>query len=286
VIGGRETRQLWGSRREARLDPFDPFLEAKLLAISCERFRMPAALVTGASRGIGRAIATRFAEDGYDVAVNYRSSDSAAREVVERIEAETGHRAIAVQADIGDSSSVEACIDETVEAFGSLDHVVNNAGINQHRYTPDLSSEDFDRLLNVNVTGTFAVTKAALPHLRESTVSEGPSVINLSSRLAHTGADYEPHYAASKVGIIGLTKSHALEFGPEIRVNVIAPGFIETDMTSATTTAEEKERKRREVIPVGRLGKPEDVGQAAAYLRDASFVTGETLNVNGGQRMQ
>ena len=247
---------------------------------------MPAALVTGASRGIGRAIAERFAADGYDVAVNYRSSESAAREVVETIESETDQSALAVQADVADPDAVEACVDDAIDAFGSLDHVINNAGINQHRYTPELSPEDFQRLLNINVVGTFAVTKAALPHLEESTVSEGPSVINLSSRLAYSGADYEPHYATSKVGIIGLTKSHALEFGPTIRVNAIAPGFIETDMTDATTSEEEKERKRQEVIPVGRLGKPEDIGQAAAYLRDASFVTGETLNINGGQRMQ
>lgn len=247
---------------------------------------MPAALVTGASRGIGRAIAIRFAADGYDVAVNYRSSESAALEVVETIENETDRTARAIRADIGDSSAVEACVDKTVDAFGSLDHVVNNAGISQHRYTPELSPGSFQRLLNINVVGTFAVTKAALPHLEESTVAEGPSVINLSSRLAHTGADYEPHYASSKVGLIGLTKSHALEFGPTIRANAIAPGYIETDMTDETTTEAEKERKRQEVIPVGRLGKPADIGQAAAYLRDASFVTGETLNVNGGQRMQ
>lgn len=247
---------------------------------------MPTALVTGASRGIGRAIAIRFAADGYDVVVNYRSSEAAALEVVDTIESDNDPSAIAVRADIGDDDAVEACIETTVDAFGSLDHVVNNAGINQHRYTPDLSPDDFRQVMNVNVAGTFAVTKAALPHLKESTVAEGPSVINLSSRLAHAGADYEPHYASSKVGIIGLTKSHALEFGPTIRVNAVAPGYIETDMTDATTTEAEKERKWREVIPVGRLGKPEDIGQAAAYLRDASFVTGETLNVNGGQRMQ
>jgi len=247
---------------------------------------MPTAVVTGASRGIGRAVAIRFAADGYDVTVNYRNSESAAHDVVETIENETDQSAIAVQADVADPAAVEACIDETVDAFGSVDHVVNNAGINQHRYTPELSPEAFQRLLNINVTGTFTVTKAALPHLEESTVADGPSVINLSSRLAHSGADYEPHYATSKVGIIGLTKSHALEFGPTIRVNAIAPGFIETDMTDATTSEAEKERKRQDVIPVGRLGNPEDIAEAAAYLRDASFVTGETLNVNGGQRMQ
>lgn len=246
---------------------------------------MPTVLVTGASRGIGRGVAVRFATDGYDVAVNYRNSDAAASDVVETIETETDQVAHAVQADVADPAAVEACIGETVEVFGSLDHVVNNAGINQHRHTPDLAPAEFKRLLDVNTTGTFAVTKAALPHLRESSVPEGPSVINLSSRLAFAGAAYEPHYATSKAGIVALTKSHAREFAPTIRVNAIAPGFIETDMTDATTTEADKEQ-RREAIPVGRLGQPDDIGQAAAYLRDASFVTGETLHVNGGQRMQ
>jgi NAD(P)-dependent dehydrogenase (short-subunit alcohol dehydrogenase family) len=246
---------------------------------------MPTALVTGASRGIGRAVAIRFATDGYDVAVNYRSSDDAAADVVETIETETDRTARAVRADVGDPAAVEACIEETVGAFGSIDHVVNNAGVNQHRHTPDLSPEEFQRLLRINTAGTFAVTKAALPHLEASAVSEGPSVINLSSRLAFAGAAYEPHYASSKAGIVALTKSHAREFAPSVRVNAVAPGFVETDMTDATTTEADKE-KRREAIPVGRLGQPEDIGQAAAYLRDASFVTGETLHVNGGQRMQ
>ncbi|WP_129116061.1 SDR family NAD(P)-dependent oxidoreductase [Halegenticoccus tardaugens] len=245
---------------------------------------MPAALVTGASRGIGRAIALQFARDGYDIAVNYRSRRTAATDVVETIEAETSQFGHAVQGDIGDLASIRACIEEIADTFGGIDHIVNNAGINQHCYTPDLSPEEFIHLLNVNVNGAFTVTKIALPYLEQSCVPEGPSVINLSSRLAHTGADYEPHYAASKAGIIGLTKSHALEFSPDIRVNAIAPGFIETDMTDKTASEDEKQA-RRETIPVSRLGKPEDIGQAAAYLRDASFVTGETLNVNGGQTM-
>ncbi len=247
---------------------------------------MPTVLVTGASRGIGRGIALRFGADGYDVAVNYRSNESAASNVVEAIEAETEQTARAVQADIGDPAAVEACIDETVDRFGSLDHVVNNAGVNQHRHTPELSPDDFQRLLGINTTGTYTVTKVALPHLEASTVAEGPSVVNLSSRLAFAGAAYEPHYATSKAAIVALTKSHAREFAPKIRVNAIAPGFVETDMTDATTTEAEKEEKRREDIPVGRLGRPEDIGQAAAYLRDAGFVTGETLHVNGGNRMQ
>lgn len=247
---------------------------------------MPTALVTGASRGIGRGIARRFAADGYDVVVNYNNSESAAEAVVDTIETETDRSARAIQADISDPDAVEACVEETIDTFGSLDHLINNAGTNKHVYTPDLSPEEFHRLLEVNTTGTFIVTKAALPHLKASDVEEGPSVVNLSSRLAFAGADYEPHYATSKAGIIGLTKSHAIEFAPEIRVNAIAPGYIETDMTDANTTEEEKEQKRQDVIPLGRLGQPEDIGQAAAYLRDAVFVTGETIQVNGGQRMQ
>lgn len=246
---------------------------------------MPTVLVTGGSRGIGRGVAVRSAADGYDVTVNYRENESAASEVLESIEAETDSAAQAVRADISDPAAVRACIDETVDRFGSIDHVVNNAGVNQRQRTPELSSEDFQRLLDINTTGIYTVTKTALPHLQESTVSEGPSVINLSSRLGFAGAGYEPHYATSKAGIIGLTKSHAREFAPQIRVNAIAPGYVVTDMTDATTTEAQK-KQRREKIPVGRLGQPADIGQAAAYLREASFVTGETLQVNGGQRMQ
>lgn len=245
---------------------------------------MPAALVTGASRGIGRGIAERFARDGYDVAVNYHSSEDAAEEVAAAIRAETDSDAVALRTDVSDPNDVDRLVDATVEAFGGLDHLVNNAGINQHKYTPELTPEEFDRVVDVNANSVFAVTRVAHEHLLESTVPEGPSVINLSSRLAHAGAPYEPHYATAKAGIIGLTKSHAREFGPDIRVNAIAPGYIETDMTDRTNTEADKCERRRQ-IPLEKLGQPEDIGQAAAYLRDATFVTGETLNVNGGQRM-
>lgn len=259
---------------------------------------MPGALVTGASRGIGRAIARRYAADGYDVAVNYHTSGDAARTVVDEIESEVDARAIAVQGDVSDPDAAADCVAAAIEAFGGLTHVVNNAGINQHIHTPDLSPEEFDRIVNVNLDGTFHVTKAALPHLEAAAADAadgkddarpnpdpGPSVVNLASRLAQTGADYEPHYAASKAGIVGLTKSHAAEFGPAIRVNAIAPGYIQTDMTDATTTPAERAERRAE-LPVGRLGQPADVAAAAAYLRDAGFVTGATLDVNGGQTMR
>lgn len=245
---------------------------------------MPAALITGSSRGIGRAIATRYAEDGYDVVVNYARSADAAQNTTATIRDTTGSDAIAVQGDVGDPDQASTLVETAVDEFGGLDHVVNNAAINDHVYTPDLSPDEFNRVMTVNLTGAFTVSKHALPHLRESTADPSPSIVNLSSRLAFAGAAYECHYASSKAGIVALSKSHAREFAPDVRVNTVAPGFVETDMTDATMTEAEK-RDRRETIPVGRLGKPADIADAAAYLRAAGYVTGETLQVNGGQLM-
>lgn len=246
---------------------------------------MPAALVTGSSRGIGRAVAREYARDGYDVAINYVSSESRAARTAEEIRTETDRDAVAFRADVGDPNAATSLVDDVAAEFGGLDHVVNNAARNEHVYTPDLSPAAFDRIMDTNVNSAFAVSKAALPHLRESSVSPGPSITNLSSRLAFEGAAYECHYAASKAAILGLTKSHAQEFAPDVRVNAIAPGYVETDMTDATND-EAGKRERRETVPLETLGRPEDIANAAAYLRDARFVTGETLHVNGGELMR
>lgn len=246
---------------------------------------MPAAIVTGSSRGIGRAIALRFARDGYDVAVNYVRREGDADTVVDRIDAETDRKAIAVQADVGDPDAANRLVHTAVDAFDGVDHVVNNAGIDQHVYTQELSTADFDRIMDVNVNGAFSVTKAALPYLRDADVPEGPSVTNMSSILAYTGAAIECHYAASKAGLIGLTKSHARDFAPDIRVNAITPGHIETEMMT-DHRSEEELREALGEIPLDRFGRPEDIADAVAYLRDATFVTGETLNVNGGELMR
>ncbi|MFB6236258.1 MAG: 3-oxoacyl-ACP reductase family protein [Halopenitus sp.] len=242
---------------------------------------MPAAVVTGSSRGLGRAIALQFARDGYDVAVNYHTSRAAADEVAEAAR-EHGVEAITVGADVSDPDAAERLVETAADEFGGVDHVVNNAGIDQHVFTEELSPEDFDRIMDVNVNSAFNVTKAALPSLRES--DEDASVTNISSILAHVGAPIEVHYASSKGALLSLTKSHARDFAPDIRVNAVAPGHIETDMTADRT--EEEKAAELEQIPVGHYGQPEDIAEAVAYLRDATFVTGETLNVNGGEDMR
>ncbi len=242
---------------------------------------MPSAIVTGSSRGIGRGVALRFAEDGYDVVVNYVSNEERAESVAEEVRA-AGREAVVVGADVSDADAGARLVDEAAAAFGGVDHVVNNAGIDQHVYTENLDPADFDRVMDVNVNGAFNVTKAALPHLRDS--DDHPSVANVSSILAYTGAPIECHYASSKGALISLTKSHAVDFAPEIRVNAVAPGHIETDMTS--DRSEEEEREQLTEIPVARFGQPADIADAVAYLRDATFVTGETLNVNGGELLR
>ena len=244
---------------------------------------MPAAIVTGSSRGIGRAVALRFARDGYDVGVNYVENERTAESVAGEIR-ETGQEAVVVGADVSDFEEATELVASTVDAFGVVDHVVNNAGIDQHVYTADLDPADFDRVMDTNVNGAFNVTKAALSPLCNSTVSPSPSITNVSSILAHTGAPIECHYAASKAGLLGLTKSHARDFAPAIRVNAIAPGHVETDMTADRTA--EQAADERAAIPLNRFGRPSEIADAAAYLRDAGFVTGETLNVNGGELMR
>ncbi|MFB6094190.1 MAG: SDR family NAD(P)-dependent oxidoreductase [Halanaeroarchaeum sp.] len=242
---------------------------------------MPSALVTGSSRGIGRAVALRFAADGYDVAVNYHTSEAAAEDVAAAVR-DRGQEAVVVGADVSDPEAAGRLVETAAESLGGLDHLVNNAGIDQHVHTEDLDPADFDRIMDVNVNSAFAVSKAALPHLRAS--AEDASITNVSSILAHVGAPIEAHYASSKGALLSLTRSHARDFAPEIRVNAIAPGHVETDMTDDRTPAEEADQLAD--IPVGRFGQPADVAEAAAYLRDAGFVTGETLNVNGGEDMR
>jgi len=237
---------------------------------------MPAAIVTGSSRGIGKAIAIRFARDGYDVAINYRTSEGAAEETAAEIAAGTDRETVLVQADVGSGEGAERLVDRTVDAFGGVDHVVNNAGIEESVTTEELSTADFDRVMDNNVNSAFGVSRAAVPHLRRSD-DPAPSIANVSSFLALTGFANEPHYVSSKAAILGLTKSLAIDFAPDVRVNAIAPGHVMTDMTEPGNIEEHLAD-----IPLDRYGDVDEIADAAAYLRDASYVTGETLRVDGG----
>ncbi|MFB6254229.1 MAG: SDR family NAD(P)-dependent oxidoreductase [Halobacteriaceae archaeon] len=243
---------------------------------------MPAAIITGSSRGIGAAIAKQFGADGYDITINYHTNKDKAEKTADTIrELDTDVEVIVKQADVSIPEEANSLIETTVDTFGEITHLVNNAGIDQHVYTDELGPDDFDHIMDVNVNSAFNCTKAALPHLKES--KENSSIINISSILAFTGAPIECHYASSKSALIALTKSHARDFAPHIRVNAIAPGHIETDMVQDRL---DENNQIVSDIPVGRIGNPEDIAEAAAYLRDATFVTGETLHVNGGELMR
>ncbi len=237
------------------------------------------ALVTGASRGIGRAIALRLAEEGCDVAVNYNRSPEAADDVVGAIKA-LERRAIAVHGDVSSSEQVEAMAAEAADALGEVDILVNNAGIHQHLKSWEMTPEDWQRVIDVNLTGTYLTSRLIGPRMADRGWGR---IVNISSVVAMSGTDHEAHYAASKAGLHGLTKSLALELSPRgVTVNAVAPGWIRTDMTADATEEEMAEAMRD--VPLGRIGEPEEIAAVVAYLAspEAAYVTGQVLHVNGG----
>ena len=240
------------------------------------------ALVTGASRGIGRAIAVALAKEGCDVAVNYHNSDEQARQVAKEIE-ELGRKAVVVKAHVGNEAHVARMASKVKEALGPIDILVNNAGIHQHLKFWELSVKDWDEVIKVNLTGALIVTKAFVEDMKDR--GKG-TIINISSIIGLTGTDHEVHYAASKAGILGMTKSMALELGPfGITVNAVAPGWIGTDMTADFTGPEAEEFMSR--LPISRVGRPEEIASAVVFLasKDAAWMTGATIHVNGGWGM-
>jgi 3-oxoacyl-[acyl-carrier protein] reductase len=237
------------------------------------------ALVTGASRGIGAAVAARLAACGASVAVNYSGSKSAADAVVASIEARGG-RAIALQADVSDAKACAGLVENTIEGLGGLDIVVNNAGIARDGLIVRMSDEDWDAVIGTNLTGVFNVTRAVTRHLMKQ---RSGAIVNVTSVIGLVGNAGQANYAAAKAGVIGLTKSVAKELAPRgVRVNAVAPGFIGTDMT-----AELPENVRQAAlgqIALGRFGDAEDVATAVAFLvsEDARYITGQTLAIDGG----
>lgn len=237
------------------------------------------ALVTGSSRGIGRAIATELAHQGYAVCVNYRVRKDCADELVEKLTAE-GCRVMAVQADVADRAQVNEMVKKAEEQFGPVSLLVNNAGVAGQALFQEITDELWHRYFSVNVDGAFHTIQAVLPHmLREH---EG-CIVNISSMWGLRGASCEVTYSATKAALIGLTRSLAAELAPtHIRVNCVAPGVIKTDMLSALPDGVLPQLA--EETPLRRLGVPEDIAHAVAYLADekASFVTGQVLTVDGG----
>lgn len=241
-----------------------------------------AALVTGASRGIGRAIAIRLAEAGADVAVNYSGSEQAAEEVVRHIES-LGRRAFKVKADVASSAQVEEMVKQVLDQFGKLDILVNNAGITRDNLIMRMKEEEFDQVMNTNLKGVFNCIKAVT---RPMMKQRSGKIINISSVVGVLGNPGQANYVAAKAGVIGLTKSAARELASRnIAVNAVAPGFIETDMTDKLTT--EQREQMLQQIPAARLGKPEDIARVVRFLAsdDAAYMTGQTIHVDGGMYM-
>ena len=237
------------------------------------------ALVTGGSRGIGRAVAELLATQGHRVAVNYTANEVAADAAVEAIAA-AGGSAIAVQADVGDPDSVTAMFAMVGERLGSVEILVNNAGITRDALVLRMGVDAWDEVIETNLRSVYLVSKAAL---RGMLRARWGRIVSISSVSGVAGNPGQANYAASKAGIIGFTKSVAREVGSRaITVNAVAPGFIETDMTNAL--GDEITTAARERIALGRLGQPEEVAAAVGYLAsdDASYVTGHTLVVDGG----
>jgi 3-oxoacyl-[acyl-carrier protein] reductase len=240
------------------------------------------ALVTGASRGIGRAIALTLAEAGADVAVNYSGSEAAAGEVVQAIEA-MGRKAIKIQADVASSAQVDDMMKHVLETFGKIDILVNNAGITRDNLIMRMKEDEFDQVIATNLKGVFNCVKAAT---RPMMKQRSGRIINISSVVGVLGNPGQVNYVAAKAGVIGLTKASARELASRgITVNAVAPGFIETDMTDKMPEGAREQMITQ--IPLSRLGQPEDIAKAVRFLAsdDASYMTGQTIHVDGGMYM-
>ena len=246
-------------------------------------FQGKTALVTGASRGIGRAIAVALARGGAKVALNYAGNQAAAEEALRLVREAGAPEARLFQFDVADPVAAAKAVDEVVSTMGGLHILVNNAGIALDQLVMRVKDEDWQRQLDVNLSGAFHLIRAAT---RPMMKARGGSIVNLTSVVGEMGNAGQAGYAATKAGLIGLTKSVARELASRnVRVNAVSPGYIDTDMTASLP--EDAKRKMAEMIPLGRLGSAEDVAAAVAWLcsDQASYVTGEVLRVNGGMHM-
>lgn len=239
-------------------------------------------LVTGGSRGIGRAIALTLASNGANVCVNYAGNEAKAQEVVDEI-TNMGKKAFKVKADVTNDDEVTGMIKEVINEFGSIDILVNNAGITKDNLLMRMKTEDFDQVINTNLKGVFLCTKAAT---RPMMKQRSGKIINIASIVGVSGNPGQANYVAAKAGVIGLTKTTALELASRnIYVNAVAPGFISTDMTDMLT--DEQKNAILEKIPLARFGSGEDVANAVLFLASdqSNYMTGQTLHIDGGMVM-
>lgn len=240
------------------------------------------AIVTGASRGIGRAIALKLAQDGFNVVVNYSGSQQRAEAVAKEVEA-FGVKVLVVQANVSDADAVKALVDTTLETFGSIDVLVNNAGITRDNLMMRMKEQDWDDVIDTNLKSVFLCTKAVTRPMMKQRAGR---IINVASVVGVVGNAGQANYTASKAGVIGLTKTSAKELAlRNILVNAVAPGFIETEMTDAMP--EEAKAGMLSQIPLAKLGKPEDIADVVSFLAsDASrYMTGQVLHIDGGMVM-
>lgn len=240
------------------------------------------ALVTGASRGIGRSIALQLAEEGYNVTVNYAGSKDKAEAVVEEIKAK-GVDSFAIQANVANGDEVKAMIKEVVSQFGSVDVLVNNAGITRDNLLMRMKEQEWDDVIDTNLKGVFNCIQKVTPQMLRQ---RGGAIINLSSVVGALGNPGQANYVATKAGVVGLTKSSARELASRgITVNAVAPGFIVSDMTDALS--DELKDQMLEQIPLARFGEDTDIANTVAFLASdkAKYITGQTIHVNGGMYM-
>ncbi|MEE3381519.1 MAG: 3-oxoacyl-ACP reductase FabG [Succiniclasticum sp.] len=240
------------------------------------------ALVTGASRGIGKSIALMLASRGADIVINYAGNTEAAEKTKAEVEA-LGRKAMVIKADVGDTAACEAMVAEVVKEMGKIDILVNNAGITRDGLLMRMKEADWDAVLTTNLKSVYNCTKAVIKYMMKA---RSGRIVSISSVVGAMGNAGQANYAAAKAGIMGFTKAVAKEVASRgITVNAVAPGFIATDMTAVLP--EKVVESLKAAIPMGRLGAPEDIAKAVAFLvsEDAAYITGQTLHVNGGMFM-
>ncbi len=240
------------------------------------------ALITGASRGIGRAVAIKLAAEGAKVAINFAGNITKAEEVKNAVES-SGGEAMLVQGDVSDFEKVNEIVKKVVDTWGRLDILINNAGITRDNLMLKMSESDFDSVIATNLKGVFNCTKAVTRLMMKQ---HGGRIVNMSSVVGLMGNAGQANYAAAKAGVIGFTKSVAREFAPRgITVNAVAPGFIDTDMTDALP--DKIKTDLTEKIPIGRIGKPEDIANAVMFFvaDESGYITGQVICVDGGMAM-